>query len=111
MTNAPEHLAPLWKTDVELDEENLVQSDPICNSEGCTQYLHPKKKEAYPINYGVPDFGIDHDIKLTKENYHNAQEERGHDFDPNKLAPDVYETEFELKPIWDRTSGADAGAF
>jgi hypothetical protein len=24
LTSAPEHLAPLWKTDVELDEENLV---------------------------------------------------------------------------------------
>jgi hypothetical protein len=36
ITSAPEHLTPLWKTDVEIDEENLIQSDPICNSEGCT---------------------------------------------------------------------------
>jgi len=97
-TNAPEHLAPLWKTDVELDEENLVQSDPICNSAECSQYLHPKRKDAYPINYAVPDFGVDHDIKVTQTNNDAAG-----DFNPDHISPDNYESaDFELKPIWER---------
>lgn len=39
------------------------QSDPICNSSGCTQYQHPGAKEDWPKNYFVPDFGLDSDIK------------------------------------------------
>jgi len=97
-TNAPEHLAPLWKTDVEIDEENLIQSDPICNSAECSQYLHPKKKDAYPINYPVPDFGQDHDINVTQSNNDAAG-----DFDPKKIDPENYESsDFDLKPIWEK---------
>merc|ERR1711934_853330 len=54
-TSAPEHLAPLWKTDVQVDDLLQLESDPICNSSGCDQYLHPKKKDAHPVNYPVPD--------------------------------------------------------
>lgn len=39
-------------------------SDPICASSGCTQYLHPEK-EGHPMNYPVPDFGVDIDIKAS----------------------------------------------
>ena len=95
-TSAPEHLAPLWKTDVEVDEENLIQSDPICNSAECSQYLHPKRKDDYPINYSVPDFGVDHDIKVTQNNADALP-----DFNPNFIAPDAYESaDFNLQPIW-----------
>jgi hypothetical protein len=97
-TDAPEHLAPLWKTDVELDEDNLIQSDPICNSAECDQYLHPKRKDDYPINYAVPDFGVDHDIRTTQTNSDAAG-----DFDPFKIPPDAYEAnDFNLTPIWER---------
>lgn len=99
-------MAPLWKTDVELEEENLVQSDPICNSSGCTQYKHPEKKDPWPINYGVPNFGVDHDVLVTKENYHAA--EGGAAFDPFKISPEAYETEWELAPIWSRKKNSDA---
>lgn len=52
-------------------EENYVQtqveSDPICHSAGCTQYLHPKppKKDQYPMDYFVPNFGRDPDVLTT----------------------------------------------
>lgn len=39
-----------------------ARSDPICNSSGCTQYLHPEYNPGYPIDYPVADFGLDHDI-------------------------------------------------
>ena len=43
--------------------EYMVQlnSDPICNSAGCTQYLHPKPANGtdWPKNYAVPNFGAD----------------------------------------------------
>jgi hypothetical protein len=96
VTSAPEHLAPLWKTDVEVDEENLIQSDPICNSAECSQYLHPKRKDDYPINYAVPDFGVDHDIKVTQNNADALP-----DFNPNFIAPDEYDSaDFNLTPVW-----------
>jgi hypothetical protein len=38
------------------------QDDPICSSAGCTQYKHPVLT-TYPMDYPVPDFGIDHEIK------------------------------------------------
>jgi hypothetical protein len=41
-----------------------LHDDPICSSAGCTQYLHPKI-ETYPMDYFVPDFGLDHEIKAT----------------------------------------------
>jgi len=98
ITSAPEHLTPLWRTDVELDESNLVQSDPICNSAECSQYLHPKKKDAYPVNYSVPDFGVDRDIEITQGNADKAG-----DFNPSNIEPDAYDgRDFILKPIWER---------
>ena len=59
------------------DESSLVQlqSDPICNSAGCTQYKTPGKK-GHPMNYFVPDFGMDTDIIDTMENMQSA--EKGH---------------------------------
>jgi hypothetical protein len=65
--------------------------------------LHPDKKDQHPINYGVPDFGVDRDIRTTHENMSEAG-----DFDPSKIAPHEYEDEFDLKPIWERKpSGVD----
>jgi hypothetical protein len=40
----------------------MVESDPICASSGCDQYLHPKGEDEPPRDYFVPDFGADHDI-------------------------------------------------
>ena len=53
-----------YSAPVHTPVNDLVQlgSDPICSSAGCTQYKHPKKKAAYPMNYPVPNFGKDRDI-------------------------------------------------
>jgi len=44
--------------DVQLDSE----SDPICSSAGCTQYLHKHAKPSYAVDYPVPNLGQDRDI-------------------------------------------------
>ena len=51
-----------------------VRSDPICNSSGCTQYLHPSK-DTHPMDYPVPDFGVDHDIISTQNSSANAEKD------------------------------------
>jgi len=53
-------------------------SDPICNSSGCTQYLHPEDKPSHPIDYPVADFGLDHDIVGTDKSLGWSQEDRVH---------------------------------
>ena len=51
-----------------------ISSDPICNSAGCTQYKHPASTEAsYPMDYGVPHFGMDRDIQGSLENLKVAE--------------------------------------
>lgn len=55
-------------TEPEEDEQLIgVESDPVCHSAGCTQYLHPKpaKKDVHPMNYFVPNFGRDEDVTTT----------------------------------------------
>jgi len=50
--------------DAEEDDEWILlqtESDPICHSAGCTQYRAPDKKK-HPMNYYVPNFGMDSDI-------------------------------------------------
>jgi hypothetical protein len=40
----------------------MAQSDPICSSAGCN-YASEKGWAGHPLNYFVPDFGVDQDIK------------------------------------------------
>jgi hypothetical protein len=52
---------------------DLVQldatSDPICGTGGCNQYGHGHdKRRGYDINYPVPNFGMDRDIKDSLAN-------------------------------------------
>lgn len=46
----------------------MLQSDPICNSAGCTQYLHKKTPLGYVQDYFVPNFGPDPDMEATASN-------------------------------------------
>jgi len=58
-----------------------TSSDPICNSSGCTQYLHPEAKDALTpdqINYKVPHFGMDTDIRNSFEDLKVAEDIVGH---------------------------------
>ena len=53
----------LWKVGKPDQQFVQLESDPICASSGCSQYKHPDSKEAkYPMDYGVPHFGMDRDI-------------------------------------------------
>ena len=58
-----------------------LESDPICNSSGCTQYLHPKSKD-YPMDYPVPNFGVDKDVLDTQAHEAAASEATGHTWTP-----------------------------
>jgi hypothetical protein len=49
-----------------------VESDPICGSAGCISN-HKKKPLGYPINYPVPNFGEDTDIKGTADSIEIAE--------------------------------------
>jgi hypothetical protein len=74
----------LWKVGKEqnlvtLDADIHLDSDPICNSAGCTQYKHPDPKtDNWPINYGVPNFGMDRTISDGVENMKVAEGIVGH---------------------------------
>lgn len=58
-----------------------AESDPICSSAGCTQYLHPQA-ETHPMDYFVPNFGRDHDNTIATEQSLAASEKMlGHKWD------------------------------
>jgi hypothetical protein len=58
----------------------ITESDPICSSAGCTQYKHKKKSLGYKIDYGVPNFGRDHDINDNFASLATAEEMVGSKF-------------------------------
>jgi len=49
--------------DLQLNSDVKTESDPICSSAGCTQYKQKKSSLGYPIDYDVPNFGKDKDMK------------------------------------------------
>jgi len=54
---------------LQLDSNIKLDSDPICSSAGCGQYKHPDSKTAtWPMDYGVPNFGMDRDIMGSLDN-------------------------------------------
>ena len=67
-----------YKANVQLEADVNLESDPICNSAGCTQYLHANKKLPYPVDYPVPNFGQDGHIKDSFENLDLAEKQLGH---------------------------------
>lgn len=70
------------KAEKKADDATLLQSDPICNSSGCTQYKFPdpagKKAGEYPMDYFVPNFGRDRDVINTFNSLNVAEAIRGH---------------------------------
>ena len=51
-------------------------SDPICPSSGC-EWENKKKKEDYPKDYPVPNFGPDHDVLGTANSIKTAEASTG----------------------------------
>ena len=65
---------------VASSEAVTIKSDPICNSAGCTQYLHPKKDD-FKKNYFVPDFGRDNEINQNFNSLKIAENQLEHKWD------------------------------
>lgn len=78
--NAENSLGHTWNL-LQINSE----SDPICGSAGCHRFKHPKKPLGYPINYSVPNFGRDHDIRETKASLDVAQKMYDHKLDTRVL--------------------------
>ena len=55
-----------------------MQSDPICSSAGCAQYKQPAGPPQHPMDYFVPNFGMDKDILATEANEKVASALVGH---------------------------------
>lgn len=58
LADAQKKLNHKWDIeDLQTEQQINTESDPICSSAGCD---HKAKKLGYPIDYGVPNFGVDH---------------------------------------------------
>ena len=70
----------------------------------------PKAPSSHPVDYFVPDFGMDHDIKSTQDHEKAASQRIGHNWQPQKdddgnwVLPSAH-VEFKLRPgektLWD----------
>lgn len=59
-----------------------------------------KRDPGYPINYKVPDYGMDHDVKTTQNNIKNAEETLGHELKmPEKKVPGEAKVQLQSDPI------------
>jgi len=76
-----------YKSNVQLESDIHLESDPICSSAGCTQYKHPKK-EGHPVDYPVPDFGQDRDIKHNFQDLDWAEKKLHHNWEWVKTKPE-----------------------
>lgn len=74
-----------------------LQDDPAMSSLGeVTQYLHPGPKEKpYPMNYVVPNFGVDQEILDFQSNLAKTESELGKKFNP-KLKEDPHDTDYKV---------------
>jgi len=55
-----------------------LESDPICSSAGCDQYKQPDGPAPPPMNYFVPNFGMDRDVINTLADEKVASALTGH---------------------------------
>jgi len=84
-----------------------LESDPICSSAGCEQYLHPKpdKSKDWPKNYPVPNFGMDRTTAGDLENIPVAEAIVGHqwnsmgtDFNKEKFKNRAKDVDYDFAP-------------
>ena len=55
-----------------------MESDPICSSAGCSQYKQAEGPAPPPMDYFVPNFGMDHDVLASENNEKVASALVGH---------------------------------
>ena len=58
-----------------------MRSDPIGSSAGNTQYKQPAGPAQHPMDYFVPNFGMDHDILASENNEKVASALVGHNWE------------------------------
>jgi len=66
----------LDRIDRKFDRRDLIQiqDDPLCTSNECyTKHYKDEGKTDYPVDYVVPNFGVDHEISSTQENISAAE--------------------------------------
>lgn len=88
-------------TSVNVQLAAETESDPICSSAGCTQYEHPKL-ETYPMDYPVPNFGVDHGILAAENSISAAEKQLNHKWVPTPkgdAADPVYYDDGSVKGI------------
>lgn len=83
---------PFSKSLLQVDAD--IKSDPICSSAGCN-YASEKGPKTHPMDYFVPNFGKDHQIKQTHESLDWAENSLRHRWvyvkpDPKKDPPKDY---------------------
>ena len=80
------------------DESNVdISSIPACTSLGCkTNSLAKPGKLKYPINYPVPNFGLDPDIIDTQANENLAVKQYKHEWNPKW---DAEKEKFEVPKV------------
>ena len=75
-----------------------LDSDPICSSAGCDQYKQKAGPPGHPMDYFVPNFGVDHHIAESEASEKWASEETGHKWDFKfEKKPDV--VEYKTEPL------------
>ena len=93
--------------DADTNVNTNTESDPICSSAGCTQYKQKKASLGYDINYGVPNFGEDHDIRDLKHNLAIVERDLKHKLvmgtkeSKKKWHNDAKDTEYDFQPLVD----------
>ena len=60
-----------------MQELVSLQSDPICGSGECVKTL-PEAAKGHPVDYFVPNFGIDRDIVDNHASLESAEAQRNH---------------------------------
>merc|ERR1712195_80192 len=58
-----------------------MRDDPICSSTGCNvNHYADEGASAHPVDYVVPDYGADPEIKATADHIHEAEHELEHTY-------------------------------
>jgi hypothetical protein len=73
---------------VQTDSSVKTESDPMCSSAGCTY----KNAAKHPMNYFIPNFGVDEDIGDSHASLDQAEKQLSHHWVPvaKKDQPDAH---------------------
>jgi hypothetical protein len=98
---------------LQLDADINIESDPLCSTAGCTQYLHPAPEDSprFPppaaVDYAVPSFGKDPDMESTMNSLKIAEDSVNHTLNMKtpesaaKYGNRAKETPYDYKPTLD----------